>query len=64
MATAMIIVAIILQIRGIAPFAICMTCLFFMWLESALGICVGCKIYYGLINIKILPKPENSPACP
>lgn len=64
MATAMVIVALILQIRWIAPFAICMTCLFFMRMESALGICVGCKIYYGLIHLGRIKAPDVKPACP
>lgn len=64
MATAMVIVALILQVRWIAPFAICMTCLFFMRMESALGICVGCKIYYGLIHIGRIKAPVVKPACP
>lgn len=64
MATAMIVVAIILQLKGPAPFAICMTCLFFMWLESVFGICVGCNIYGFLINKNLIKAPEYRPACP
>jgi hypothetical protein len=64
MATAMLIVTVWFGIKWYAPFAICMTCLFFMWMESALGICVGCKIYYWLIKLGILKEPEHRPACP
>jgi hypothetical protein len=32
-------------IRGYLPRTICLICLTLMWLESALGLCVGCKIY-------------------
>lgn len=64
MATAMMIVAVFLGIRGWAPFLICMTCLVFMWMESALGICVGCKIYSWLLQKGWLPEPEHRPACP
>lgn len=64
MATAMIIVTAWFGITGITPFAICMTCLFFMWMESALGICVWCKIYYGLIHLWRIKKPTYRPACP
>ena len=64
MATAMLIITAWFDIQWFLPFAICMTCLFFMWMESTLGICVGCKIYYGLITIWRNKKPEHAPACP
>lgn len=64
MATAMLIVTAGLGIKGYIPFTICRTCLFFMRMESALGICVGCKIYKGLIKIGRLTDPEHAPACP
>lgn len=64
MATAMFIVAIFLGIRGAVPFAICMTCLSFMWLESSFGICVGCKIYNFLLAKNIIAKPKQKPRCP
>ena len=32
-------------IRGYLPRTICLVCLTLMWLESALGLCVGCKMY-------------------
>jgi hypothetical protein len=32
-------------IRGYLPRTICLICLTLMWLESALGLCVGCKMY-------------------
>ena len=32
-------------IRGYLPRTICLICLTLMWLESALGLCVGCKIF-------------------
>lgn len=32
-------------ITGWPPFLICGSCLFFMWLESVCGFCVGCSIY-------------------
>ncbi|MBD3328234.1 DUF4395 family protein [Candidatus Peregrinibacteria bacterium] len=64
MATTMMIIAIGFGIRGVAPFAICMTCLLFMWMESALGICVGCKIYSFLLKKGVMKMPEFKPACP
>lgn len=64
MATAMAIVTLGFGMTWPVPFAICMTCLFFMRMESALGICVGCKIYYGLIKLWWIPSPEHKPTCP
>jgi len=32
-------------IRGMLPRTICLTCLTLMWLESALGVCLGCRIH-------------------
>ena len=64
MATTMAIVALLFNMRGWIPFAICSICLFFMWLESACGICVGCKIYGYLLRKKHIKAPEYKPACP
>ena len=35
-------------IRGYLPRTMCLVCLTLMWMESALGLCLGCKIH-GLI---------------
>lgn len=64
LATIMLIFAVGMGVRGKLPFIICTTCLTFMWMESALGICVGCKIYNALLKAKILKEPEFKPACP
>ena len=32
-------------IRGPLPRTMCVICLTLMWMESALGLCIGCKIY-------------------
>lgn len=62
---ASLMVALLLfGVRGPATFAVCGTCLAFMWLESACGICVGCRIYSFLLAKKILPEPAIRPACP
>ena len=64
MASAMILLAFILGVRGPIPFLSCSICLFFMWMESSFGICVGCKIYQFLLARQIIPQPEHRPACP
>jgi hypothetical protein len=31
-------------IRGLLPRTICLVCLTLMWMESVLGVCVGCEL--------------------
>ena len=38
------------NIRGALPQTICLTCLALMWLESALGLCLGCELYGLLVR--------------
>src|SRR5262249_3276121 len=33
------------NIHGVLPRTICLTCLTLMWLEAVLGLCVGCELY-------------------
>jgi hypothetical protein len=44
MALAMTVITNI-GIRGYLPRTICLICLTLMWMESALGLCLGCKVY-------------------
>jgi len=46
-------------IRGTLPRTMCLICLALMWMESALGLCLGCAIY-GLLRRRewIRPDPE------
>ena len=37
-------------IRGYLPRTICLICLTLMWMESALGLCLGCKIHGLLVG--------------
>jgi hypothetical protein len=37
-------------IRGTLPRTICLICLTLMWLESVLGLCVGCRIHALLVR--------------
>ncbi len=64
MATAMMIVVWWFGMIWVVPFVICWTCLILMRMESALWICVWCKIYYWLVWANILKKPDVAPACP
>ena len=47
-----------------APMLLCSLCLFFMWLESAAGICVGCQMYSWLLGKGWIEKPVYRPVCP
>lgn len=64
MATLMAILVYVLIAPSIALLSVCGICLIFMRLESAAGICVGCKIYYRLIHRGVISEPEHRPACP
>ena len=37
-------------IRGLLPRTICLICLTMMWLESVLGICLGCELHARLVR--------------
>ena len=50
--------------RGPINAVFCTVCILLMWFESAFGICWGCKIYYGLIKLKVIKEPKVVPACP
>jgi hypothetical protein len=63
LAGVMTVVVHILNIQGILPFTICLICLSLLWLETALRLCVGCKIYGGLIRLNII-NPKIRAACP
>ncbi len=64
LSSVMLVSAVFLQVRGVLPLAICLTCLTFMWMESALGICAGCAMYAWLRRRGIIPHAEHQPACP
>ncbi len=63
LATLMTILIFGFGIIGPINLAICGICLVFMFMESAFGICVGCKIYSALLSLGILKEPEYRPAC-
>ncbi len=42
---------------------LCIICLILLYLETAFGICVGCKLYKLFLILKILPKPKEKPNC-
>ncbi len=42
---------------------LCIICLILLYLETAFGICVGCKIYFLSIRLKLLKNPTEKPNC-
>lgn len=63
LASVMVILIFGFGIIGPINLAICAVCLTFMFMESAFGICVGCKIYSALLARGIVAEPEHRPAC-
>lgn len=64
LSTVMILLVYVFEITGLPNLIICGICLTFMFMESAFGICVGCKLYGLLLKFKIIAEPEYRPACP
>lgn len=60
----MMILLFILNLETNLTLAVCALCLSLMWLESAMGICVGCYIYNKLIELGLVKRPKFHPACP
>ncbi len=63
MAGTMMILLVSLDIKGMQNLILCSICLVFMWLETSFGICVGCKMYYGLMKLGIISEPKERPRC-
>lgn len=63
LATTMMVLIFAFGVMGLPNLIICGICLTFMFMESAFGICVGCKIYQFLLKQGIIPEPEHRPAC-
>ncbi len=53
-----------MNITGAVPLTFCVLCMALMWLETALGVCVGCLIYQWLVRRGVLTAKEFPPACP
>jgi len=53
-----------LNIRTALPTSICSICIALMWMETALGYCVGCKIYSLFTRNGWIKPTQHAPACP
>jgi hypothetical protein len=50
-------------IRGLLPRTICLICLALMWMESVLGVCLGCEIHGLLVRRGWAKKDEAYEIC-
>ena len=50
-------------IRGALPATICLICLTFMWMESVLGLCLGCQLYAFLMRRGWMAKDDEIEVC-
>jgi cation transporter-like permease len=42
---------------------LCLICLILLYLETAFGICVWCKLYFLAIRLRLIKKPKETPNC-
>jgi len=59
---AMMIIANV-GIRGALPMTICLLCLTLMWLESVLGLCLGCETHAWLVRRGWVARNEAYEIC-
>lgn len=50
-------------IRGYLPRTMCLICLVLMWMESVLGLCLGCKIYGLVVRVGRRRMESGSEVC-
>lgn len=50
-------------IRGLLPRTICIICMVLMWMESVLGLCLGCEIYARLVRRGWIAKDPEIERC-
>jgi hypothetical protein len=51
------------NIHGWLPRSVCLLCLTLMWLESVLGLCLGCETYAFLINRGLIKADDAYEVC-
>lgn len=64
LASVMVVTVFLLGSVSLVNLVICAVCLLFMFMESAFGICVGCKMYALLIKYRLITEPVYRPVCP
>lgn len=42
---------------------LCLICLILLYLETAFGICMGCKLYFLSLRLKLIKQPKVRPNC-
>ncbi len=53
-----------LGVRGALPLSVCVVCLALMWLESVLGLCLGCEVHGLLVRRGWVARDEAFEICP
>jgi Domain of unknown function (DUF4395) len=51
------------SIHGVLPRTICLICLALMWLESVLGLCLGCQLYAWLVRRGTIGRNDAYEVC-
>jgi Domain of unknown function (DUF4395) len=51
------------NIHGLLPRTICLMCLALMWLESVLGVCLGCEMHALLVRRGWVGKSDGYEVC-
>ncbi len=51
------------NVRGLLPMSICLLCLTLMWMESVLGLCLGCEAYRLLVGRGWIPVSDTIEIC-
>lgn len=51
------------RVTGLLPMSICLLCLTLMWLESVLGLCLGCQVYRLLVGRGWLGRDDRVEIC-
>lgn len=50
-------------IRGVLPATLCLICMTLMWMESALGLCLGCKVHAWLMRRGLKGRDDEIEVC-
>ncbi len=64
MSSVMMLLLYVFDFSKMYNLVICTLCLTFMFLESSVGFCVGCKLYGIFLKFGFIKTPEYKPVCP
>lgn len=64
LSTVLIVMLVFFNIETNLTLGVFAVFLVLMWLESSMGICIGCYMFNGMIKMGIIKRPKFHPACP